>query len=345
MRLAIHEWTHVEISAHAFHAARGAGSQYVVSTREGERGVPAELDTTIRFWGDAEGRFREERENYTMVGDTVSVWSWSPELGAVVHEQRGPMETSAYELLNPVTILAAFDVEPLGTGAVADRPTRRVRIHPRSESARMHHLGLGADEIVLDVDAERGVLLRVEARYDGDTFRVLEVTEARFDEELGPDAFVFVPPPGEEVKTFEEAYRFDYLPLEELAARASFTVWVPSGLDARWRVLAIHRPANERARTPESAHLLFHDDALHNFSVEQAAGGLLAWRTDEPRVVEQNGVRLSVLEGSRPGPPTEVHLELGGTHLRISSDTLDAERLVAVAGSLVRAAAEPPPMF
>ena len=344
MRLTVREWTQVEISAHAFHATRPPG-QGAVSTRAPECGVPDELDTTIRFWGDAEGRFREERESFTMVGDTVSVWSWSPELGAIVHEQRGPMETSSYELLNPVTILAAFDVEPLGAGSVAGRPTRRVRMLPRSEAARMHHLGLGADEIALDVDAERCVLLRVEARYAGDPFRVLEVVEASFDERLPDDTFVFVPPPGEEIKTLEEAYRFDYLPVEELAARASFTVWVPSGLDARWRVLAIHRPANERARTPESAHLLFHDDALHNFSVEQAAERMLAWRTDEPRIVEQSGAELRVLEGTRPGPPTEVHLELGGTHLRISSDTLDAERLVAVAGSLVAAPVEQPPIF
>jgi hypothetical protein len=51
-----------------------------------------------------------------------------------------------------------------------------------------------------------------------------------------------------------------------------------------------------------------------------------------------------VLEGSRPGPPTEVHLERGGTHIRISSDTLDRERLLTVAASLVEAPTELPPI-
>jgi outer membrane lipoprotein-sorting protein len=343
--MTIREWTHVERSALAFHATRGPTSQYVVSTKASEHGVPVEIDTTIRFWGDGEGRFREERENFTMVGDSVCVWSWSPELGAVVHEQHGPMETSTYELLNPVSICATFDLEVLGPGSSAGRAATRVRVVPRSEAARMHSLGMGADEIQLAVDGERGVLLRVEARFEREPFRLLEVTDVAFDETLPPETFVFVPPPGEEVKTFEEAYRFEYVQVEELAARASFTVWVPSGLDARWRVLAIHRPANERARTPESAHLLFHDDALHNFSVEEAAERLLAWRTDEPRVESVGGVEVRVLDGSRPGPPTEVHLERGGTHVRISSDTLDAERLVAVAGSLVQASSEAPPIF
>jgi outer membrane lipoprotein-sorting protein len=339
------EWSHVERSARAFHASRGPSSQYVMSTRGRDRDVPETLEAEIRFWGDAEGRFREERDSYVSVSDTAHVWSWSPELGAVVHEQRGPMETTAHELLQPIGIVPAAAFEVLGEGTVAGRPTTRVRATPRSVPAALHALGIGADEIELAVDRERGVLLRTEARFEGETFRVVEAASIAFDEQLPADVFVFEAPPGEEVKSFEEAYRFDYLPIEEVAARASFTVWVPSGLDARWRVIAIHRPANARARTPESAHLLFRDDALHNFSVEEAGERLLAWRTDEPRVVSHGDLELQVLEGSRPGPPTEIHLEHGGTHLRISSDTLDVERLVAVAASLVEAPDELPPLF
>ena len=84
---------------------------------------------------------------------------------------------------------------------------------------------------------------------------------------------------------------------------------------------------------------------MHNFSLEEAGERLLAWRGDEPRVVERDGVELRVLAGSRPGRPTEVHLERGGTHVRISSDTLDADALVEVAASLVEASSEPPRVF
>jgi hypothetical protein len=68
---------------------------------------------------------------------------------------------------------------------------------------------------------------------------------------------------------------------------------------------------------------------------------LLAWRTDPPRIVERDGVELRLIEGK----PLELHLERGGTHLRISSGTLDADALVELAASLVEAPTEPPPLF
>jgi hypothetical protein len=46
---------------------------------------------------------------------------------------------------------------------------------------------------------------------------VLEVHEIAFDEELPPDTFVFKPPPGETVRPIEEAYRWDYVSVEEAA--------------------------------------------------------------------------------------------------------------------------------
>jgi hypothetical protein len=142
---------------------------------------------------------------------------------------------------------------------------------------------------------------------------------------------VFGLPPGERLRSPEEAFPWAYVSLEEAAARASFTLFVPSRLDARWRVTAIHREADERARTTESVHLLVHDDALHNFTIEQAGEPLPAWRSEEPELVDG----LRVFEGTRPGPPTEVHLERDGTHIRVSSDTLDRDRLVDVARRLV----------
>jgi hypothetical protein len=71
------------------------------------------------------------------------------------------------------------------------------------------------------------------------------------------------------------------------------------------------------------------------------AGRALARQRDPPRSVERDGVELRLIEGK----PLEVHLERGSTHLRISSDTLDADALVELAASLVEAPTEPPPLF
>ena len=337
MRLSGREWIHVARSALAFEdwRRRTEGGNYVGTAPRAD--VPEVLENSLRYW--AEGAcFRHERDSMTIVSDGERTWTWTPEAGAVVASRA---VSSELELLDPLALVLAFELEPSGAAEVAGRRVLVVRARPRDDSSRMHSLGLGADELELVVHAERGVLLRTEAIYAGEPFRVLEVEEIAYDEELPPDTFVFEPPPGETVRPIEEAYRWDYVSVEEAAQRASFAVWIPHGLDERWRVNAIHRPASERPRLDESVQLLFFDDALHNFSIEQAGVRLLAWRTDPPRIVERDGVELRLIEGK----PLEVHLERGGTHLRISSDTLDADALVELAASLVEAPTEPPLLF
>ena len=45
------------------------------------------------------------------------------------------------------------------------------------------------------------------------------------------------------------------------------------------------------------------------------------------------------------GRPLEVQLERGGTHLRLTSETLDADALVEIARSLGEVSTEPPSVF
>jgi outer membrane lipoprotein-sorting protein len=332
-----HEWSHVERSRLAFEDAQGR------SAGASRGAVPEELEAVVRYWVDGD-RFRQESEGpgrqMTMVSDGEQTWSWTPESGAVVYD-RGTMTTNEHELLNPIALVVAFELEPTGRGEVAGRAVVRVRARPRDPESRMHSLGFGADELELAVDAERGVLLRAEARHDGSPFRVVEVRDVEFDVELPESTFVFEAPEGEEVRAAGEAYPFDYVTIEDAAREATFTVWVPGGLDERWRHTVVHRPASERPQLEESVHLLFHDDALHSFSLEEAAVHLLAWRDDASRVVELDGVEFRVYDGK----PLEVHLQRGGTHVRITSDTLDADVLLAIGASLVEAPREPPDVF
>jgi hypothetical protein len=58
---------------------------------------------------------------------------------------------------------------------------------------------VGADEYMLSVDAEQGVLLRTEAREQ--PFKVIEMTEVEFDVDLPPGTFKIDLPNGE---TFED---------------------------------------------------------------------------------------------------------------------------------------------
>jgi hypothetical protein len=339
-------WQHVERGRRAFEAlelraARGSSMQ-IVGLGGGEQ--PEVLEHGVRFAATAGGWFREERDEHVTVRGPGGLVMWSPQFGAVAHEDNGSMRTTAHELLDPLVTAVGYDLEPLDETAVAGRRAHRVRAVPRGERWHLHGLPRGADAVELAVDAERGVLLRTEAWFEGEPFAVDDVTAIEFDVELPAETFVFELPPGELVRTPDEAFPWAYVSIEEAASRASFTVYVPSGLDARWKVNAIHREADERSRTTESVHLLFFDDALHNFTLEEAGEPLLAWRVDEPELVLRGGVELQVRDGKRPGPPAEVRLERAGTHIRVSSDTLDAERLVAVAAALVEAPTQLPPV-
>ncbi len=53
----------------------------------------------------------------------------------------------------------------------------------------VHGLGAGAHDYELLVDAERGVLLRSEARLEGRAFRTIEVTSIRFDGRVDDGVF------------------------------------------------------------------------------------------------------------------------------------------------------------
>ena len=80
----------------------------------------------------------------------------------------------------------------------------RARATPRpidpedDRSSELHPLGLGADEYELEVDADRGMLLRVEARFEGQAFSIVEATEVHFDPAFDTETFRFVAPEGAE---------------------------------------------------------------------------------------------------------------------------------------------------
>ena len=118
---------------------------------------------------------------------------------------------------------------------------------------------LGADELVLDVDAERGALLRIESRHDGQPLLISEVTEIAFDETFKDDVFEFTPPPGDEVRSISDQVSIQRdLTIEQAVAHLSPSV--DPGADARGmgdadRVRSRERPPPDgTACTPALPH-------------------------------------------------------------------------------------------
>lgn len=124
-------------------------------------------------------------------------------------------------LAAPLPLAMMLRLTVTGTGEVEGRSTVRLTGHQRPlDQAAARLLERGVDDHVLDVDAERGVLLRIADRLDGAEAQVVTVRPFADDEPL-PAAPPPVMPATPAVAPPVE------LPLEEVARRVFFTVLRP----------------------------------------------------------------------------------------------------------------------
>jgi len=226
-----HEWRHVERLMEAFE--RQAARETAV-TRNGGRAEgpePVEQEERWALWVGPEPKVRAEfavgDETITAVLDGDRWWHWSPSDGARTNAA-DPQDRSSHgtgpgaSLLDTAALLPALALEITGRVEFAERPAIAVRATPLPSErdlyvpSGLHGIGSGADEYELLVDAERGVLLRSEARLDGSPFKVVEVNEIAFDDDFPPETFVVELPPGE---TFESPPDFREVALDRLRPR------------------------------------------------------------------------------------------------------------------------------
>jgi outer membrane lipoprotein-sorting protein len=316
------------------------------------RAVPAS-ETRTRIWIDEAGRVREERDVVKGAGESsIGVldgdrwWLYSPGRGAIsndgdAHQGAGIGDRLAV-LFDPSRLIPSFDFDLLGRCTHRRRPAIRVRAKPRETSWQaVVELDPWAEHHELLVDVERGVLVRAAAFVGDEELAVLEVLEISFDEVFEDDTFVFVPPPGETVRSVQDAAG-RMLSLEEAVREAPFPVWVPSRVPRGFTVHISLGPAGERPPTLMLDYVP--DDAVHRLSIRETPTGELgqiSWA--DPRTVEHEGEEFLVVtaDDRRPWLPTHVFAERAGTSIEITSD-LELETLLGIAASLAPARAEPP---
>jgi hypothetical protein len=160
----------------------------------------------VRLWWER-NRLREEFEPLdTDEPATVQVfakerfWSYSPHTGFVTNEGEPAGARHGRELRVPpldlAALIPAYEFTLLGEATQAERAGIRLLARWREEEDRPRLIPLppGADEYELVLDAERGLLLRMSARLDGREFRLKEMVEIAFDEELADETFRLKPP-------------------------------------------------------------------------------------------------------------------------------------------------------
>jgi hypothetical protein len=342
-------------------AAEGGAVLYGGDGDEDDEGESAE--SVIRVWLAPPDRAREERAGADGEGYGVRRgplrWHYDPGSGATSNEKQPEVGSGIGEelwwLLDPAPVMGLLDFDAIVPGRQAGRATLRVRAVPRARAEDdwpLARLGaVGADELLLDVDAERGALLRIEARFDGRPYSISEVAEVVFDETFQDDLFVFTPPPGEEVRSIADQFPVERnLTIEEAVARAPFSVWIPSRLPAGWETEIAFAAENDRPSMAPQVHLHYRAvDGTHAVFIAESPADHPGEHSDYEHArpnpwqeVERDGRRMQVREPAESWQPAQVRLQLDGTRVHIHSSDMAAAALVDLAGGLVRAPSEPP---
>jgi outer membrane lipoprotein-sorting protein len=350
------EWRHLARAREAWERwiLRGrSGTVTYLGEPEGEP-EPAETEERWRLWlakpNRTRAEFTVEEEMVTVVSLGDTWWSWSPtrrvttNAGDPRHSHgTGPGQA----LIDPASILPAVELEVAGRSTFLGRPVLEVTARPSpldedDEEApewrsATHGLGSGADDYRLLVDTERGVLLRSEALIGDEPFRVLEMKDVAFDEDLPEQTFT--PPEAVDIERVEAPRTVS---LEDLPGTAPFVVLVPERPpfgppDARIE------PSDGRYGIPEQIHIDYASpvdgEEDQQFWLIESADPIpertgVDWR-------KEGGIRLG--EDRRVRPALRIaRLERLGTHVEIQSYWLGMKELLQLARSLVPLPPEPP---
>jgi outer membrane lipoprotein-sorting protein len=338
---------------------RGGSSSGVMmfaTSGDGSGTEPPDLqEERLCFWFEPPDRLREEGDTRTVVLDGDLWWMYSPDWGAMSNvgvsgEDASNMHAGGGELfrplLDPSGLLALLDVERV------DVDGERLIVHARPRADLQHgslqlhlHSVAGADELELVVDRERGVVLRVAAFLDGKEMSVTEFDELSFDEVFPDGTFVFVPPPGEDVRSPEAVSHRSYS-LDEAAELAGFAVFeIPELPDGQWRLHVHYSPPRERPPIQANVALFYsrsNGRATVIVSQRKAGEGGFGWSgiyPDGPPLeeVERDGVAYTVIRGdAEQGNGSSVSFDRDGTAIQLQSQELDVETLLDLAASVKR---------
>jgi len=351
-------WRHDERMHAAFMAGRvGSGSVWGVYGEGPPQ--PPEHEEEVRLWVARPDRMREEHDNGDGGQATLSVrvgstwWSYSPRMGAMTndgdeHHQHG-IGQMFQALLDPARVMGLFDIEVTGCGERASHAVICTVWRPRAltdhDQFALHQLGSGAQEHAIEVDAERGVLLRLEARFAGEPMAISEAVDVTFDADLDPELFRFVAPGGEPPQAAHSLHRFHPgVALHEAAAMVAFTVYALCDVPVGWELTVSVHLGSKRPPIPAAVHLNYRSNdaaAAVNIGLGPAETHD-EWRLDEAEEIKRGDQTLRIRRRTDTWSQAQLSTVLGNTTVTMNSDNLSADDLIELADRLVAASDAPP---
>jgi hypothetical protein len=351
VRAEVVERHHAVRSARAWerrNAARSGGSMVSFAIGSAADPPPEWSEHVTRVCWAKPDHLRLEREDMVQVLVRDRWWSLSETLGAAAGDaasdiQMGIESPPFPALLDPAVLLPDLDLEVTGEGRRLDRVVLKVRGLPRGERTDWAepHVPGGADEHLLAVDAELGVLLRLESLIDGEPFAVTEVRAIAFDEDFAPETWVLQPPAGE---TFGPLAlpRHERVTLDEARRRAPFTVLVPRRAPVGADLEVTFVAAAERPPTPAFVTLAYGAPGLGldvRISQASAATDHALDLRDGAEAIERDGRVVYIRD---MGGQLQAVAESHGTRAMLLSQSGPRDLLLEMALSLEPAPADPP---
>jgi hypothetical protein len=357
------EWRDHPLLGEAWKASTPPGAVVATLARASGEPVPEQGEEVWRWCWQAPDRLRVEFavgiEIVTAWFNGATWWSWSPSQGARTNEGReghghgkGPGEV----LLSPARVAHVLDFEQSGHLVFLGRRAYGLTARPFAAGDHdlerrlrgdfdLSALGRGAEDYEFVVDAERGFLLRSEARFGGRPFRVLEMTDLVVDADIPEEVFTPEAPDGDAFEFFEP---IRWLSIEELPDAVPFKVFVPT-------VTAGPASSDQGAPVPPLVHVTLHNaqprraiplSVTLSYMVPKRGGGLgNLWVSESADVGKAAALpteswgrvdELAVATDDSMGYlRCKVLLEREGTHIHVESTAMTLPELVAVARSLV----------
>jgi hypothetical protein len=183
---------------------RAEGQTFAIISNQSDTPLPDENEEEWQLWlarPFKRAKFAAGRGGVDVVFHE-STW-WSNALG--ISRTNGGAINSGHgdgpgaNLIRTADYVPLIDVGDISPGSWLGRETLTVTVSIRRglevrRGPGLHGLVIGdADPILLDIDRERGVILRAESSYRGSVYRDLEMNEVAFDEEFPTDTFEIRP--------------------------------------------------------------------------------------------------------------------------------------------------------
>lgn len=236
-----------------------------------------------RIWLAEGGRVRceETRSNGDEPVTTVALdgrqwWKLDPDEGVTIgHGDPPPVPWAPSECIDRfLASLGWFDLEVTGETEKGGRPcvSLQAKLRPKPGWSVPPH-GLPGDHYNVVIDRDRGVVLGLEVRQDGEVVAVADVAEVVFDEDFGDEVFPG-PPAGNDQRTRNSRERLNdkFVSLADAAASAPFTVFVPQRLPGEGCLQPVF--LGRRQNDPAVTAIVSYDLQLLRFlTLHQAASG------------------------------------------------------------------------